>query len=240
MEVRFTNTMVFQQPFFGKGPKSFESINMFPAFTKFLAMINYDVFPIKLKRFIRFELIRVKNTPLLSMIYNLIHNCFCGNIIYNSSKDSTLSFQYSKYLDFLLCTTSSRSFFLSSKITFITLYFTRQFSKLLSQVIKYLNAIVHVMIANHIITKTKVSRRFSCRYFKTEVEEKLEILFNSKRTVFVQTLAAFKTLILKSVQSFIATIGTLFSMNNSFNYFQHNQVNLTLGPKNDYSPRLIQ
>ena len=33
-----------------------------------------------------------------SMIYNLIHKCFSGNIIYNSSKDSTLPFKHAKYL----------------------------------------------------------------------------------------------------------------------------------------------
>ncbi len=232
MEVRFTDTMVFQQPFFCKGPEAFQSINMFSAFTKFFTMINGMMFTKKLKRFIRFKLVGVKHTSFFCVTFNLAHQCFSRNIIHNNCKNSTLLLKHSKYLYFISRTTSSGTLFLPTKIAFITFNFTRQLSELIAQIIKYFQAVIHIMIANHIVTIPKVSCCFSCGNLQAEIVKKFEFFCNLSRTVFIQTTTAFVPLIAKRVELSTPTFWAVFSFNDIFNYFQHYQVNLTLGPKN--------
>ncbi len=73
---------------------------------------------------------------------------------------------------------------------------------------------------------------FISRDFQTEVMQEFKILFNGNRAIFVKTSTAFITIVFMLIQPFFTTFGTRFSMKNSFYNFKHNQVNLTLGPKN--------
>ena len=88
------------------------------------------------------------------------------------------------------------------------------------------------MIPDFVVAPSQVFNGFICWNFQAKVVKEFKIFFNTIWAVFKETCAAFKATVFKCIQNFISTFWTLFSMNNSFYNFKHNQVNLTLGPKN--------
>ncbi|MCH7731242.1 MAG: hypothetical protein IIB44_01825 [Candidatus Marinimicrobia bacterium] len=62
--------------------------------------------------------------------------------------------------------------------------------------------------------------------------QKLEIFFNWTWAILIKTRTAFEAIIFEFVHGIIAAFWVLFTLNNSYNFSQHNQANLTLGPKN--------
>ena len=160
MEVRVTHTVVFQKTFFSKRPEALKSIDMTFPFSKFFPMVNSNMFAIELQRVVGSELIRVKDTSFFSMLYDLIHQFFCRHILYNGRIDSALSLKHTKGLDFLTGTTSSWTFLFPSKIGLITFNLSRQFSVLISQVVKYFKAITHVVISDFMVAPSQIFHCF--------------------------------------------------------------------------------
>jgi len=133
----FRYSMVFQKPFFSERPEPFKSVNMPFAISKIITMINRNMFTKKLQRFIRSELICIEYTTFFSMLYYLIHQCFCRHIINQCCVYFSVPFKHTKNCYFSFRTATTSTFALTTEVTLITFNLSGKLIKFFLQIQKY-------------------------------------------------------------------------------------------------------
>ncbi len=96
----FVNSMILMESLFSIAPEAFYSINMIVVIYKFFLMIYLVMLSILSQIIITFSCISLKNRPFFSFIFNLIHQSFCINIIYNYCINLAFSLEMSRCFSF--------------------------------------------------------------------------------------------------------------------------------------------
>ena len=151
--------MILQQPFLGEGPEALQAVDMPSPLGEFNAVIDSQVLPIELKRLVGLEPICVEDTPFFRTMLDLSHQGFGRDIVHHGGKYPALALQHAKDLHFPSGTTASSSLAFTAEVTLITFDLTRQFLKLLAQILHNLLAVLHVSAAYLSITTTQVLGR---------------------------------------------------------------------------------
>ncbi len=226
-----TDPMILQPPFLGEGPKALQAVDVTSSFGEFYAMIDGQVLPIELRRLLGLEPIGVEDAPLFRTMLDLSQQGFGRDIVHNSGEYPSLALQHAKDFHFPSRTISSNSFAFTTKVTLIALDLTRQFLKLLAQMLHDFLAVLHVLAANLGITPSKFPGGFVGRNLKAEVVQGLKVIIKFLRTVLASTASVFESVVSQTVKTGIATNKAYISVDSSMNNFQHNQASFRLGPE---------
>lgn len=150
-------------------------------------MINLQMFALKFQRFVRFEFVRVENTPFFRVKNNLAHQGRRFDVLHNSCKDSSISFKHAKNDRFTPGTASSLTFSLSAKTGFIAFYFTVEITKAAFRITGNLSTVLLKLCTHILVTYLKVLRSLTGRNFKTKIMKNFKFNFDLFNTVFMKT-----------------------------------------------------